>query len=132
MTVFFFSRRFLWRCCVLSSLLSTALPGQTADISGQECYLTFNYSSGFLNTVVTALHTEKGDYLPVMELFRLFKVKCGIDSTGSRVSGFYVKESRPYHIDARRLAAKMDSVGLALQSGDIIQSELDIYLTPAL
>ena len=132
MTGFFSPRRLLWICCLFSSLLSTALLGQTTDASGQEYYLTFNYSSGLVNTVVTALHTEQGEYLPVMELFRLFKVKCRIDSTGTRVSGFYVTESRPYYIDAHRLSAKVDTVSFALHPGNILQSGLDIYLTPGL
>jgi hypothetical protein len=97
----------------------------------QEVYLTFSYSLGLVNTVVTANYVEPTTYLPIGEIFHLLKINYKFNKMLDSMNGFYITESRKYEINFRIGKARVDTAAFILRSGEFIRSTFDIYVTPS-
>jgi hypothetical protein len=100
-----------------------------SDSTSQEVYLTFSYSLGLVNTVVTALYIEPTVYLPMGEIFRLLKINYKFNNSLDSINGFYITEPRKYEISFRTRKAYVDTAAFILRSDEFIRSTFDIYVT---
>jgi hypothetical protein len=122
--------------CAITVLLFLEQPlcaqSQTStDSTVQEVYLTFSYSLGLVNTVVTAINVEHTTYLPMGEIFRLLKINYQFDNKLDNVKGFYITESRKYEINFRTGKARVDKAAFILRPDEFVRSTFDIYMTPS-
>lgn len=122
--------------CAITILLLLAQPlsaqsQASTDSTSQEVYLTFSYSLGLVNTVVTAINIEPTTYLPLGEIFRLLEINYKFNKTLENVEGFYVTQARTYEINFRTGIARIDTAKFILRSGEFVRSTFDIYVTPS-
>ncbi len=103
----------------------------SSDSLSQEVYLTFNYSLGLVNAIVTALYIEPTTYLPMGEIFHLLKINYKFNKTLENVKGFYVTQARTYEINFRTGTARIHNKKFLLRSGEFVRSTFDIYVTPS-
>jgi hypothetical protein len=103
----------------------------STDSISQEVYLTFSYSLGLVNTVVTAIYIEPTMYLPIGEIFRLLKINYQFDSKLDSVKGFYITENRTYEINFRTSKARIDTATFILHPGEFVRSTFDVYVVPS-
>lgn len=92
-----------------------------------EVYLGFQYQ-GVVNSVVISYYKNEVFYLPVSELFTLFKVQN--IKEGNRISGKFGTEQVPFQIDFTSQTAQFGSNSFSMTQDDFLVKELDDYLSP--
>lgn len=113
---------------VLCSLLvPTNSFAQDSNNDEIEVYLEFRHR-GIIGTVVVSYYKDNEFYLPISELFSLFKIDHAVN--GLIVEGRFGLEQTPYQIDLRKGLGKITfgEKKIQLSSEDFLIKEIDSYL----
>jgi hypothetical protein len=93
-----------------------------------EVALNFRYGA-VVNTNIIALYDGNQFLIPIIEVFDILRINYGLDQSRTRISGFFIDESRRYQIDFVNFVITLDGVLHNLTISDMHIGELDYYVT---
>jgi hypothetical protein len=108
-----------------SGFPSQNLRAQNSDNDAFEVYLDFRHR-GVINSVVISYYKNNEFYLPVSEIFSLFKVEHTID--GLSIYGKFGVAQTPYQINFKSQQIQFGDQVIPLTTDDYILKEVDSYL----
>ncbi len=110
--------------------ISSATVSYAQDSSEEsEVYLGFQYQ-GVVSSVVISYYKNDVFYLPVTELFTLFKIQN--TKEGTIITGKFSTDQTPFRIDLAKQTIKFGDKRISLTKDDFLRKELDDYLSPAI
>jgi len=119
---------FLYTILTVLLCLSSAKGLSAQDTTEEtEVYLDFQYQ-GVVKSVVISYYKNDVFFLPVTELFSLFKVQNSRE--GNIITGKFSTDQTPFRIDLAKQTIKFGNKQFSLSTDDFLIQELDDYLSP--
>ena len=123
-SLFFLKSFFVLICCFIIAPIQVSY-AQGTENDDVEVYLAFRHR-GVINSVVVSYYRDDQFYLPVNEIFNLFKIEANID--GLVTSGRFTSQQIPYKVDLENQFIEFNGKRTPLDQSEFIIDDFDNYI----